>query len=98
MPAITIDGRGDTVRDAARDMWKRMQSLQEKGFQPISSVEIVDTSSNKIILTYQLTDPEFEVHLKSDAREQGTKSTHQDEHHPPTAHEYAYIARISLEG
>ena len=79
-------------------MWKRMQGLEEKGYQPISSVEIVDTSSHKIILTYQLTDPEFQVHLKSDVREQSPESAHQDEHHPPTAHEYAYIARISLEG
>ncbi len=98
MPAITIDGRGDTVRDAARDMWKRMEGLEEKGFQPISSVEIIDTSSKKIILTYQLTDPEFQVHLKSDKREGTPKPEHQDEHHPPTPHEYAYIARISLEG
>ena len=96
MPSITIDGRGNTVRDAIRDMWKRMEGLQEKGFRPLTDVEVVDTSTKKIIETYQITDPEFQLHLKSDVKET-SKPIHREEHHPPTPHEYTFIARIKLE-
>ena len=86
------------MREAVRDMWKRMEPLEARGYQPISDVEIVDTVSNKIIQSYQLTDPEFRLHLKSDAAEQGLQPGSRNEHHPPTPHEYPYVARIRLEG
>ena len=85
------------MREAIRDMWSRMDPLEEKGYHPISEVEIVDTSSKKIIQLFQLTDPEFQLHLKSDEHEK-TKTANREEHHPPTPHEFPYVARIRLEG
>jgi hypothetical protein len=76
-----------------------MRPLEEKGYHPVSEVEIVDTSSKKIIRSFQLTDPEFQLHLKSDAQEEKSPQPgSRNEHHPPTPHEYPYIARIRLEG
>ena len=86
------------MREAVRDMWERMKPLKEKGYQPISYVEIVDTLNKNIIQSYQLTDSDFQQHLKSDAREEGPQTRTRNEHHPPTPHEYPYMARIRLEG
>lgn len=97
MATITIDGRGTTVTEAIRDMWKRIRPLEEKGYHPVSDVEIVDTSSKKIVRSFQLTDPEFQLHLKSDAHEESPQSGGRKEHRPPTAHEYPYMARVRLE-
>ena len=98
---ITIDGRGTTIRDALTEMRTRMQPLEARGFHPISEVEIVDTSKKEIIETFQLTDPEFQVHLGSD--DEGTKNQTdggrlgQRPHAPERKEHYQYVARIRLE-
>jgi hypothetical protein len=69
-------------------------------FHPISEVEVVDTSKKEIIQTFQLVDPEFQLHLKSD---QEQKSKQQKErsgdraHLPESKEHYDYVARIRLE-
>jgi hypothetical protein len=93
---VTIDGRGNTVQEAVKEMWDRMQPLERKGFHPISEVEIVDTSNKEIIETYQLTDPEFTVHLKSDEQEVNANQKAKS-HVPESKEHYLYIARIRLE-
>jgi hypothetical protein len=98
--SVTIDGRGITIQGAIREMWARMQPLEQRGFHPISEVEIVDASKKETVQTFQLTDPEFLAHLKSD---QPQKSQQADErlndrpHVPERKEDYPYIARIRLE-
>jgi hypothetical protein len=98
---INIDGRGVTIQDAIKEMWSRMQPLEARGFHPISEVEIVDTSKKEIIQVFQLTDPEFQVHLKSDEQPQkGPQAGHRLNEHPHVPEkkeDYLYIARIRLE-
>jgi hypothetical protein len=96
---ITIDGRGVTIQEAIREMRSRMQPLEQRGFHPISEVEIVDTSKKEIIQRFQLTDPEFQAHLKSD-QQKGQETAHRLNEHPhvPEKKEhYPYIARVRLE-
>ncbi len=96
---ITIDGRGITIREAIKEMWNRMQPLEARGFHPISQVEIVDTFKKEIVQVFQLTDPEFQVHLKSDlGRDEGSgRRLEQRPHAPERKERYSYIARIRLE-
>lgn len=96
---IRIDGRGVTVRDALQEMRDRMQPLEARGFHPISNVEIVDAKSNKIIESFELTDPEFEEHLKSDEQGGSKPGRRLDAspHAPERKEHYAYLARITLE-
>ena|SRR5579872_176703 len=94
---ITIDGRGLSVQDAVREMWARMQPLEQKGFNPISEVEIVDESTKQVIQTFQLNDPEFQVHLKSDkGQEQKKQQSAEPLHAPERKGHFKYIARIKL--
>ncbi len=74
-----------------------MQPLEQRGFHPISDVEIVDTSNREIIQIFQLDNPEFQAHLKSDQKtDMGTRL--KDRPHAPEKKEpYSYIARIRLE-
>ncbi|MDA4118537.1 MAG: hypothetical protein OK455_09365 [Thaumarchaeota archaeon] len=97
---INIDGRGMTIRDAVKEMWDRMQPLEARGFHPISGVEIVDATNNKVIQSFELTGPEFQAHLKSDKLETSQPAgSRLDErpHAPEKKEHYAYLARISLE-
>jgi hypothetical protein len=95
---INIDGRGLTIQDAIKEMWSRMQPLEARGFHPISEVEIVDASKKEIIQVFQLTDPEFQLHLKSDQQGQKADQRLKERPHAPERKEdYPYIARIRLE-
>ena len=96
---ITIDGRGITIRDAIREMWNRIQPLEARGFHPISQVEIVDAFKKEIVQVFELSDPEFQVHLKSDqGRDKGSGHRLEQRPHAPERKErYSYIARIKLE-
>lgn len=94
---ITIDGRGNTIREAITEMWRRMQPLELRGFHPISEVEIVDASKKEIIEHYQLTDPEFQDHLKPIENKNDPKPVIRPPHAPEGKEHYAYIARIRLE-
>ena len=80
-------------------MWNRMQPLEARGFHPISQVEIVDTIKKQIVQVFQLTDPEFQVHLKSDqGRDEGSgQRLVQRPHAPERKERYSYVARITLE-
>ena len=80
-------------------MWSRMQPLEARGFHPISQVEIVDTSKKEIVQVFELTDPEFQVHLKSDqGRDEGPgRRLEQRPHAPESKERYSYVARIKLE-
>jgi hypothetical protein len=97
---VTIDGRGSTIQDAIKEMWKRMQPLEQRGFQPISEVEIVDASKKEIVQTFQLTDPEFDIHLKSESAQKNPENLGTSIHPlhvPESKGHYQYIARIRLE-
>ncbi len=96
---ITIDGRGLTIHDAISEMWQRMQPLEQKGFNPISGVEIVDESTKQIIQTFQLTDPEFQLHLQSDKKEEGRSKEElkaEPPHSPESKGHFRFIARVKL--
>ena len=95
MPTLDIDGRGKTVQDAVKDLWSRIEPLQERGYHPVTSVEVVDTKTKKVVENYQLTDSEFIAHVESE----GTKRTRRktEEHKPPRPHESRYVARLRLE-
>jgi hypothetical protein len=96
---ITIDGRGITIREAIREMWNRMQPLEARGFHPISQVEIVDNLNKEIVQVFQLNDPEFQVHLKSDlgSDEGSGRRLEQRPHASERKERYPYVARITLE-
>jgi hypothetical protein len=94
---VTVDGRGMTIQDAVKEMWGRMQPLEQRGFHPISEVEIVDASKKQIVQTYQLTDPEFLVHLKSDQDARPAERLDDRPHAPERKEHYLYLARITLE-
>jgi len=98
LPNITIDGRGLTPKEALQDMWKRMQPLTQKGYNPISEVEIVDTKTKKIIERFPVTDPEFVQRTQPERGQAGTSEAKRDDHKPPTPHEYPFLARVTLEG
>ena len=96
---IKIDGRGMTIQDAVREMWDRMRPLEARGFRPISGVEIVDAKKNKVIQVFELTDPQFKAHLKSElgTPQPGGRRLDVRPHAPERKEHYAYLARISLE-
>jgi hypothetical protein len=97
---IKIDGRGMTIEDAMKEMWDRMRPLEARGFHPISGVEIVDAAKNEVIQVFELTDPEFQAHLKSDkpgAPQPAGRRLDEKPHVPERKEHYAYLARISLE-
>jgi hypothetical protein len=94
---VTIDGREITIQQAIKEMWSTMQQLEQKGFHPISEVELVDKTKNEIIQTFQLTDPEFQLHLKSDQEQKMQNRLDDRAHIPESKEHYEYIARIRLE-
>ncbi len=63
---ITIDGRGMTIQEAITEMWARIQPLTDRGYNPVSGVEIVDNKSKEIIQTFQINDPDFRNHIVED--------------------------------
>jgi hypothetical protein len=93
---ITIDGRGMSIHEAIQEMWERIQPLEQRGFNPVSGVEIVDTKTKEIIQSFQLTDPEFQVHLKSDEKLVSPISHKDDSHVPERKEHFRYLARIKL--
>jgi len=98
LPTITIDGRGLTPREAVQDMAKRMEPLTLKGYEPISEVEIVDEKTKKVVEHFQVTDPEFALHVQPAKGSASSGRGAQRDHKPPMPHEYPYIARLTLEG
>ena len=96
MPTIDIDGRGKTAKEAVQDMWTRILPLEEKGYHAVSSVEVVDVKTNKIVETFQITDSEWTL-LKPDASKLGAQNNKVQEHKPPTAHEYPFKARVRMQ-
>jgi hypothetical protein len=98
---VTIDGRGITIQEAIRDMRARMGPLEERGFHPVSEVEIVDTSTKKIIQTFPVVESGIPDHLEPDPHKKGPEPDdqrlHQHPHVPETKEHYPYIARIRLE-
>lgn len=108
MPTRDIDGRGNTTKEAVEDMWNRMVPLQEEGYHPVSSVEIVDTKTNKVIESFMLTDPEWAYLRERDTRSSGSTSgsskkggggggSAAERHRPPSAHEFPFKARVKLQ-
>ena len=89
LPTIDIDGRGSTIQEAIADMWKRVESLEKKGYHPITSVEIVDTKKKEVVETYMLTDPELKARLF-----QGSESKQGRATEPGKA---SYLARVRME-
>ena len=90
------------MQEAIREMWSRMQPLEQRGFHPISEVEIVDATKKTLIQTFQLTDPEFQAQITPDLKEEKERrerARQKDrEHAPERKDRYAYLARIRLEG
>ena len=95
MPTLDIDGRGKTVEEAVQDLWERVKPLQEKGYHPVTSVEIVDAKTKKVLERYLVTDPEFIDHIKAAKPKESKKDKR--EHKPPRPHEFAVIARLRVE-
>lgn len=94
---ITVDGRGLTIQEAIREMWARMQPLEERGFHPISGVEVVDARKREVVETFLLTDSEFLAHLKSDQDAKPLERLEDRPHAPERKEHYPYLARITLE-
>ena len=98
MPTRDIDGRGNTPKEAVEDMWRRLIPLEQDGYHAISSVEIVDTKTNKIIETFQVTDPRWAyLRPQTEATPEKTRRPTEERHRPPTAHEFAFKARVKLQ-
>jgi len=77
----------------------RMEPLSQRGFNPISPVEIVDESKKQIIETFQIDDPEFRAQLNVDQNKRKLMAKQEDRSHEPERKEhFAFIARIRLEG
>lgn len=96
MPTIDIDGRGKTAKEAVLDMWARIIPLESRGYHAVTSVEVVDTRANKVVETFQITDPEWSQ-LKPKASSVSPTKVKPEEHRPPTAHEFPFKARVRLE-
>jgi hypothetical protein len=76
-----------------------MQPLAQKGYNPITGVEIVDAESKEILESYQVTDPDFLLHLQTDKQKQGEdkkSSVVEPPHAPERKGHFRYIARIKL--
>jgi len=98
LPTRDIDGRGNTPKEAVEDMWKRLIPLEQDGYHAVSSVEIVDTKTNKVVESFQVTDPRWTYLRTPDAQSGKKKERPTEEHHrPPTAHEFAFKARVKLQ-
>ena len=95
---ITIDGRGNSIQEAVNEMWARMKPLEQRGFHPISEVEIVDAKKNELLESYDVTDPVFQGRLKPVLDlDDGAKAVIRPPHAPERKEHYAFISRIRLE-
>ena len=63
-------------------MRSRMQPLEQRRFHSISEVEIVDTKKKQIIENFQMTDPEFQAHLKSEQKPRSKEADDRQKKHP----------------
>lgn len=77
-------------------MWARLLPLEKEGYHAVSSVEIVDVKSKKVVQTFELTDPDWSD-LKPAAARDTTPRSAKKEHVPPKPHEFKFKARIQLE-
>jgi len=95
---ITIDGRGDSIHDAITEMWSRMRPLEQRGYNPISGVEIVDVATKEVVESFQISDPEFQAHLQSEETPEQFDSNRPtgNVHAPERKEHYKYIARVKL--
>ena len=84
------------MEEAVQDMWGRMLPLEDEGYHAISSVEIVDAKTKKVVETFELTDPEWS-YLKPAATRSKQPKSMKKEHAPPKPHEFRFRARIKLE-
>lgn len=76
-----------------------MEPLSQRGFRPISEVEIIDELKKQILETYQLHDPKFQARLNFNQGMRRSVAEEEDRTHEPESKDhYAYIARIHLEG
>jgi len=96
LPSIDIDGRGKTPKEAVRDMWERILPLEGEGYHAVTSVEIVDTKSKKVVESFEVTDPEW-ASLRQEASKDKSNKNPRQEHKPPTAGEYPFKARVRME-
>lgn len=47
-------------------MWVGCSLWNKEGYNPVSGVQIVNATTKETVQTFQLADPEFQAHLKSD--------------------------------
>jgi hypothetical protein len=86
-----------TIQDAITEMWARIQPLTDRGFNPVSGVQIVDNKSKEIIETYQLDDPDFRKQITEDKNAHKASVNDIDKAHEPESKEhFLYTARIQL--
>jgi hypothetical protein len=85
-----------SIHGAITEMWERMRPLEQRGFNPVSGVEIVNTKTKEIIESFQLTDPEFQQHLHSDEKTPPGTDHKEDTHIPEKKEHFRYLARIQL--
>ena len=99
MPTIDIDGRGFTVQEAITDMWNRVHPLADKGYHPTTNIEIVDTSTNKVIESFPMSDAELKSRLTPTQSTKQVKTVpDKNEQHKTKQHgQYAFVARIRME-
>ena len=99
MPTIDIDGRGSTAQEAITDMWNRVHPLQDKGYHATTNVEIVETSTNKVIESFPMSDGELQSRLTpAQSAKQGKTVPDKNDQHKTKQHgQYAFIARIRME-
>ena len=80
-------------------MWNRVHPLQDKGYHATTNVEIVDTSTNKVIESFPMSDGELQSRLtpapstKQDKAVQDKNDQHKTKQHG----QYAFLARIRME-
>jgi hypothetical protein len=92
---IDIDGRGKDSKEALQDMWDRMAPLEAEGYQVISTIDVVDTKTNQVVESFQVTDPTWTA-LKAQVKSAAAKNP-SHEHRPPTPHEFPFKARVKLQ-
>jgi hypothetical protein len=86
-----------TIQEAITEMWARIQPLTDRGYNPVSGVEIVDNKSKEIIQTFQINDPDFRNHIVEDKNAHRASVNDVDKDHEPESKEhFRYIARIEL--
>lgn len=86
-----------TIEDAITEMWARIQPLTNRGYNPVSGVQIVDNKSKEIIESYELDDPDFRKKITEDKNAHRASVDDIDKAHEPESKEhFRYIARIEL--